>query len=132
MLFLPVAASSATLKFYNSINTDLSYGHFRVLGMNLGLKTTLFDRLLVSDSTLLLSGFAFVTICIWAYTCSIILTVATLFAVIFSLGISYAIYTLVIRITFFPFMNLLAVVVAVGKSNSIENNIYLFFFFFLY
>ncbi|KAK0169992.1 hypothetical protein PV328_010611 [Microctonus aethiopoides] len=119
MLFLPIAVSSATLDFYKSITPDgLSYGNFRVLGMEFGLKSTLFDRLLVSDSSLLLSGFAFVTICIWVYTSSIILTVATLLAVIFSLGISYAIYTLVIRITFFPFMNLLAIVVAVGIGSD--------------
>ncbi|XP_074098681.1 protein dispatched isoform X2 [Cotesia typhae] len=115
MLFLPMAASAKSLNFYKNIAIDgLEYGSFRVMGMELGLKDTLFDRLLVSDSSFLLSGFAFVTFCIWAYTSSIILTVSAILAVIFSLGISYAIYTLVIRINFFPFMNLLAIVVAVG------------------
>ncbi|XP_011634830.1 protein dispatched [Pogonomyrmex barbatus] len=115
MLFLPIAASSATLDYYKEIdNDDLMYGNFRVQGMQLGLKSTLFDRLLLSDSSLVLAGFIFVTFCIWAYTGSIILTIATIFAVLFSLGISYAIYTLVLNIQFFPFMNLLAIVVAVG------------------
>lgn len=116
MLFLPIAASSATLDFYKSINNGgLSYGKFDVKGMQLGLKSTLFDRLLVSDSSLVLSGFAFITACIWVYTGSLVLTVTIIFAVIFSLGISYALYTLVLRIKFFPFMNLLAIVVAVGQ-----------------
>lgn len=115
MLFLPIAASSATLNFYKAIdNDDLIYGNFRVQGMQLGLKSTLFDRVLLSDSSLVLAGFIFVTFCIWAYTGSIILTIATIFAVLFSLGISYAMYTLVLNIQFFPFMNLLAIVVAVG------------------
>ncbi|KZC07514.1 Protein dispatched [Dufourea novaeangliae] len=115
MIFLPIAASSATLDFYSGLNNGgLSYGKFCVKGMQLGLKTTLFDRLLVSDSILLLIGFAFVTICIWAYTGSLFLTATTIIAVIFSLGISYAFYTLVLHIKFFPFMNLLAIVVAVG------------------
>lgn len=115
MLFLPIAASSATLDFYEAIDNDvLTYGNFRVQGMNLGLKSTLFDRLLVSDSRLLLVGFAFVTLCIWAFTGSIVLTIGTIAAVLFSLGISYATYTLVFRIEFFPFMNLMAIVVAVG------------------
>lgn len=115
MLFLPIAASSATLDFYKAIdNDDLIYGNFRVQGMQLGLKSTLFDRVLLSDSSLVLAGFIFVTFCIWAYTGSIILTIATIFAVLFSLGISYAMYTLVLNIQFFPFMNLLAIVVAVG------------------
>ncbi|XP_076237082.1 protein dispatched [Calliopsis andreniformis] len=115
MLFLPIAASSATLDFYRGLDTDgLSYGKFCVKGMQLGLKSTLFDRLLVSDSILLLTGFAFVTFCIWIYTGCLLLTVTTIIAVIFSLGISYAVYTLVLHIKFFPFMNLLAIVVAVG------------------
>lgn len=115
MLFLPIAASSATLDFYKTIkNNDLMYGNFRVQGMELGLKSTLFDRLLVSDSSLVLLGFIFITLCIWGYTGSIVLTITTIFAVIFSLGISFAVYTLVLRIEFFPFMNLLAIVVAVG------------------
>jgi len=115
MLFLPIAASSATLDFYKAIkNNDLMYGNFRVQGMELGLKSTLFDRLLVSDSSLVLLGFIFITFCIWAYTGSIVLTITTIFAVVFSLGISFAVYTLVLRIEFFPFMNLLAIVVAVG------------------
>ncbi|XP_014475788.1 PREDICTED: protein dispatched isoform X1 [Dinoponera quadriceps] len=117
MLFLPVAASSATLDFYKEIDTrhdDLIYGNIRVQGMQFGLKSTLFDRLLVSDSSLLLAGFVFVTLCIWAYTGSVILTITTIFAVVFSLGISYAMYTLVLRIRFFPFMNFLAIVVAIG------------------
>ncbi|KAG7206137.1 hypothetical protein KM043_003529 [Ampulex compressa] len=115
MLFLPIAASSATLEFYKGLETGgLTYGKFHVKGMQLGLKSTLFDRLLISDSSLLLTGFAFVTVCIWAYTGSLLLTVTTIVAVLFSLGISYALYTLVLRIKFFPFMNLLAIVVAVG------------------
>lgn len=117
MLFLPVAASSATLDFYKELkNDELAYGEIRVQGMQFGLKSTLFDRLLVSDSSLLLAGFAFVTLCIWIYTGSIILTITTILAVVFSLGISYAMYTLVLRIRFFPFMNLLAIVVAIGIS----------------
>lgn len=96
-------------------NYVLSYKSFDVVGMQLGLKSTLFDHLLVEDSRLLLFGFGFVAICIWIYTSSVTLTVSTLLAVIFSLCISYAIYTFVFRITFFPFMNLLGIVVAVGK-----------------
>ncbi|XP_067210286.1 protein dispatched isoform X1 [Linepithema humile] len=115
MLFLPIAKSSATLNFYKELDSnDLKYGNFRVQGIEFGLKSILFDRLLVSDSSLLICGFVFVALCISAYTGSIILTITTIFAVLFSLGISYAVYSLVLRIKFFPFMNLLAVVVAVG------------------
>ncbi|XP_066585770.1 protein dispatched [Prorops nasuta] len=115
MLFLPIAASSASLDFYKELNIEgLTYRQFKVHGMQLGLKSTLFDSSLVSDTSLVLSGFIFVTICIWIYTASLFLTITTILAVLFSLGISYALYTLVLNIKFFPFMNLLAIVVAVG------------------
>lgn len=115
MLFLPVASSSATYEFYKAIDRDdLRYGDFHVQGMQFGLKYTLFDRELVSDSRLILGSFIFITLCISVYTGSIILTITTICTVLFSLGISYAVYTFIFRIKFFPFMNLLAVVVAVG------------------
>lgn len=116
MMFLPFAASSATFDFYKNLNFEaLSDGPFRVLAMELGLKNTLFDRLLLSDSFLLLFGFIFITICIWIYTGSFIVTTAAICAVVFSLGVSYAFYTMVLRIQFFPFMNLLAIVVVIGE-----------------
>jgi hypothetical protein len=115
MLFLPIAASSATLDFYEAIdNNDLTYGDFHVQGMQFGLKSTLFDQQLLSDSSLVLASFILIALCIWIYTCSIVLTITTIFTVVFSLGISYAVYTLIFCIKFFPFMNLLAIVVAVG------------------
>ena len=41
---------------------------------------------------------------------------ATVVSIAFSLGLAYALYTLVLRIKFFPFMNILASVIAVGKK----------------
>ena len=47
---------------------------------------------------------------------SFFLTLATAASIAFSLGLAYALYTLVLRIKFFPFMNILASVIAVGKK----------------
>ena len=52
---------------------------------------------------------------------SFFLTLATAASIAFSLGLAYALYTLVLRIKFFPFMNILASVIAVGmKTGSIR------------
>ena len=119
MIILPIAASSASLNYYNDISmVNLAYKEIEVSAIEFGLKSTLFDKLLISDSFLLLFGFSFVTICIWSYTSSFLITLSTILAVIFSLGISYAIYTLILRINHFPFMNLLAIVVAVGIGSD--------------
>jgi hypothetical protein len=60
-------------------------------------------------------GGMFVLVCMWLYTGSLFVTIMTIIAITFSLGISYFMYTLVFELHFFPFMNLLASIVAVGK-----------------
>ncbi|XP_058807655.1 protein dispatched [Phymastichus coffea] len=119
LVILPMAVSSASFDYYNDMNrSTLSHGKLHVTAMQFGLKSTLFDKSLISDSVLVLLGFAFITICIWFYTGSLLITLSTIFVVIFSLGISYAIYTSILRINLFPFMNILTIVVAVGIGSD--------------
>lgn len=83
--------------------------------MDMGLKFALFDECLLRDGWLVGLGGIFVVISMWLYTKSLFVTLMTVVAVIFSLGIAYFIYTLIFELSFFPFMNLLAVIVVVGK-----------------
>ena len=53
---------------------------------------------------------------------SFFLSLATTVSIAFSLGLAYAIYTLVLQIKFFPFMNILASVIAVGKTTGLYLN----------
>lgn len=96
---------------YSNLKNDL----VQVAAMDLGLKNTLFDACLLYDGWLVALGGLFVMICMWLYTSSMFLTLMTCIAVIFSLGLAYFIYILVFEMTFFPFMNLLAIVVIIGK-----------------
>lgn len=82
--------------------------------MDMGLKNALFDKYLIIDGWLIGMGCLFILLCMWIYTKSFFITLMTLIAIIFSLGIAYFIYTLLLELPFFPFMNLLAVVVLVG------------------
>lgn len=83
--------------------------------MDLGLENELFNELLLTDAWLVSLGGVFVMTCIWLYTTSVFVTLMTCVAVMFSLGLAYFIYSLVFEMTFFPYMNLLAVVVIIGK-----------------
>lgn len=87
--------------------------------MDMGLKNALFDDCLLLDGWLIGLGGLFVMICMWLYTKSFIIMVMTFVAIVFSLGIAYFVYTLIFELPFFPFMNVLAVVVIVGKSKMI-------------
>lgn len=82
--------------------------------MDMGLKNALFDEYLLSDGCLLAFGALFVIHCMWFYTSSLFVTLMTIVAILFSLGISYFLYTIIFKINFFPFMNLMAVIVIIG------------------
>lgn len=115
MVILPIARSSKSLDYYSSLTTaHLELGHIKITAIDFGVKNALFDEYLLRDIKLIALGAVFVLLCICLYTSSIFLTFTTLLGIIFSLGIAYFAYTLIFKITFFPFMNLLAVIVAVG------------------
>lgn len=82
--------------------------------MDMGLKAALFDDCLVLDCWLLALGGIFIMTCMCLYTKSLVLTLMTFIAIGFSLGVAYFVYTLLYGLPFFPFMNLLAVIVIVG------------------
>jgi len=97
-------------------DTILPHRHFNFCNVCLtGLKRTLFNKCLVQDTWMIGAGGTFVLVCMWLYTGSLFVTIMTVIAIVFSLGISYFMYTLVFELNFFPFMNLLATVVAIGK-----------------
>ncbi|XP_055903846.1 protein dispatched isoform X1 [Eupeodes corollae] len=115
MIFVPVAQTTKILSlFHHWENTELKNELVQVTAMDLGLKNTLFDESLLADGWLVGLGGLSVMICMWLYTSSLFVTGMTCIAVIFSLGLAYFIYTLIFEMTFFPFMNLLAVVVIIG------------------
>lgn len=117
MIFLPLACSTAMLPYYHEIQKiELENEGISVVAMEFGVKNALFDEYLLRDAWLMTFGGIFVLFCMWLYTGSLFLTFMTIIAIIFSLGISYFLYMLVFELNFFPFMNLLATVVAVGKN----------------
>lgn len=119
IIFLPMAASTATLNYYKSLKViPLEFDNLKVVAMDLGLKNALFDESLIHDAWFMLGGMLFIMFCIWFYTESLLLTVATISAIVFSLGISYFLYVLVLKLKFFPFMNLLTIIVAIGLGSD--------------
>ncbi|KAG5669714.1 hypothetical protein PVAND_000009 [Polypedilum vanderplanki] len=122
MMFLPIARSKDALPFYhnlmkkgeNAMQSDL----VGVVAMDLGIKNALFDESLLKDAWLVGLGFLFVLICMWLYTSSFFVTINTVFAIILSLGLSYFIYNMIFKLKFFPFMNLLVLIVIVGIGSD--------------
>lgn len=89
-----------------------------VVAMDLGIKNALFDECLIYDGYLVGIGGCFIMVCMWMYTKSLFITLMTLIANVFALGMAYFIYTVVLELPFFPFMNLLAVIVMIGELHA--------------
>ena len=119
MSFLPVARSSATLDYFYALQSEgselIGDDRTEIVAMDLGLKETLFHEYLVEDAVYLAVALGFISVAILCYTQSVFITVATLLAITYALSLAYFIYTFVCGIKFFPFMNVLAAVIAIGK-----------------
>ncbi|KAJ8916474.1 hypothetical protein NQ315_014692 [Exocentrus adspersus] len=63
MIFLPLACSSAILPYYHELTKlNLEYGGVRVVAMDFGIKSTLFDEYLIQDAWLMCAGATFVLV----------------------------------------------------------------------
>ncbi|KAF6205920.1 hypothetical protein GE061_020096 [Apolygus lucorum] len=115
MVFLPIARGSSSLNYYYLMSEqELVRGKIKVAAIDFGLKFTLFDEYLIKDTQLMFYGAICVLVVMWSYTESFFITFMTVLAIGYSLGVSYFIYRLVFGFKFFPFMNMLASVIAIG------------------
>nr|XP_037290298.1 protein dispatched homolog 1-like [Rhipicephalus microplus] len=115
-VFLPLGQSTMAMAYFKDLE---EYGHLeddvtQVVGMELGLKHALFDEYLLHDTVYVALAGVTVLAAMWAYTQSFLVTAVTCMAVVFSLGTAYFLYTTVFRISFFPFMNVLTLTIAIG------------------
>ena len=74
----------------------------------------MFNTYLVEDASYLLFGLLLVFLSVWSFTTSLTVTIASITSIAFSLGLAYFTYTFIFRLSFFPFMNILAVIIALG------------------
>jgi len=115
MSFLPLARSSATLEFYGNLDgKQICDGVTEIVAMDFGLKDTLFNDYLVQDANYLLFALLLIFLSVWIFTASLTLTLASLSAIGAALGTAYFIYTFILNLKFFPFMNVLASIIALG------------------
>ena len=74
----------------------------------------------MEDAVYLLLAGGLIACAILAYTRSVFLTLTTLTSILYTLSLAYFFYTFVCGIAFFPFMNVLATVIAIGRYRSVE------------
>ncbi|XP_078676387.1 protein dispatched homolog 1-like isoform X1 [Branchiostoma floridae x Branchiostoma belcheri] len=116
MVFVPVASGQAMMDIYQDKfdKKTISDGVTRVVGIDFGIKYTMFEHYLRMDTVYPCIAMAIVIIIIRLYTGSAFITFMTVFTIVSSLIVSYFFYTLVFQFPFFPFMNLTTVILLVG------------------
>lgn len=116
MLYLPMAKTTKILPYYYDVEPAIKANEvISVVAIDMGLKNALFDELLFYDGWLIALGTMCILYCILIYTNSILITISTAVANVLSIGVAYFIYQVVFQLPYFPFMNLLAIIIIVGK-----------------
>lgn len=132
MLFLPLAKSTKILPYYYEVVSEVQHNDIiTVAAIDMGLKSALFDELLIYDSWLIGIGATCILYCILIYTNSVLITISTVIANVLSVGVAYFVYQTVLQLPYFPFMNLLAIVIIVGEYLSVNRSAALQLFIFI-
>lgn len=114
--FLPIARSIAAVELYRHLENQPNHvhGNVHITAANFGVKSFLFDQYLIEDSLWLIVAACVIFITIWLYSLSVFVTVMAVLSMFWSLQIAYFMYMLVFEIKFFPFMNMVTVIIMIG------------------
>ncbi|XP_033734465.1 protein dispatched homolog 1-like [Pecten maximus] len=113
--FLPVYAKENTVELYKHMEEwTESLEEVQIVGVNFGIKYVLFSEYLMSDTVWLVSAACVIFLIIWLYCASLFITIMTFLMMFWSLELAYFIYMLVFEIKFFPYMNLVTVIIVIA------------------
>ncbi|XP_068539754.1 protein dispatched homolog 2 [Anas acuta] len=126
LLFLPTRKGASMMGIYldNLESWDLFDNYTSITGMDLGLKQKLFQHYLLLDTKYPVLAILAIFLSISFYLRSVFITLMVLLAVVSSLMISYFLYKVAFRFTYFPFVNLTAVIIL---SSVCANHTFVFF-----
>ena len=125
--FLPVTFLTGSseklnnaISLYTHIEQNLkAVGNVEIIAIDFGIKNQLFQFYLEQDSKWLIIGTVAIFIVVWVVTSSIFITVMTFLAMFWSLELAYFLYIFVFEVPFFPYMNLVTVllILALGSDD---------------
>lgn len=120
MTFIHMAEGKGAYSYYRDLMKRVSWREgsngVELFALDFGLKNYVFEDYLLMDSCWIGLALAVVFLVMWMYTESMFLSTISLVSMLFTIIISFFLYQFVFRITYFPFMNLLAAVVVIGTG----------------
>ncbi|KAM8833242.1 protein dispatched homolog 2 isoform 2-T2 [Synchiropus picturatus] len=125
LLFLPVEKGAHMMETYmKSLDgKSLTYKNTTITGIDFGIKQTLFKYYLARDSVYPVLTIICLLLAMALYLQSLFLVVLCMIATTGSLLMSYFVYKVVFRLTFFPLVNLSAAIILLG---SCSNHVFIF------
>jgi len=114
--YLPVARGVGAWKLYDAMERagSVEDDHTIIVAMDFGVKQDLFDQYLISDLIWFCLAVVCIAFAVCLYTRSVFVALSAFSFIFFAVVLAYFVYGVVMRIAFFPFMNLLALVILVG------------------
>ncbi|GFR92333.1 protein dispatched homolog 1 [Elysia marginata] len=114
-MFLPVAAGAQTINLFDHLDSlPRTVQGISVVGAHFGAKYSLFERYLVADSFYIGLACSVIFLSMWIYTSSLFVTVTAFMSMFWAVEVAYFLYTFVFKIKFFPYMNMVTLIVMVG------------------
>ncbi|XP_041460161.1 protein dispatched homolog 1-like [Lytechinus variegatus] len=105
-----------TLSVYESHmgTSSLKSNLLEIIAIGAGIKFNVFDKFVFSDSVFIAIGCVCVILIIWVYVGSLFVTVMTMISIILSMVVAFFLYHVIYRIPFFPFINVITVILIIG------------------
>lgn len=120
VMFLPVEKGDALKQVYldHLDGHELTYNNTTITGMDLGIKQALFKYYLSRDCIYPILSVLALLFTMALYLKSFLLSFMSLLAVTLSLLTSYFFYKVVFGVTFFPLLNLTAILILLGSCSN--------------
>lgn len=111
---------NSAISFYIDIERNAQpTGNVEIVAIDFGIKNQLFQYYIEHDTKWLIVGALAILMVVWVFTSSIFITIMTFLAMFWSLELAYFLYVFVFEVPFFPYMNLVAVllILALGSDD---------------
>ena len=122
MSFLPISFQLTTsqklddaIELFLQVESSKSEpGNVDIVAADFGIKDHLFHFYLSKDSKWIIVSGVFIFFIIWIFTGSIFITIMTFITLFWSIELAYFLYSSVFEIAFFPYMNVVTILMAIA------------------
>ena len=119
LLFPQIQSDYFLLDLYHDrLESPIRRGSVALVGIDFDIAFDVFQERLLTDVVYPALSVAIIFLVMWIYTSSLFITTLSIVAFVASLGVAYFFYMTVFRVSFFAFLNVIAIVIALGIGSD--------------